>query len=446
MSIWRSVGRVFGMGASTTRARSDTLFLEYRTSNGSRRILERRQALEFVAYFRCIDILSSQIAELITGTVRVINRKTKETVSTYAADKTVSLLSDTPDGTQVGWNWVKDIATDYLVTGNALVHVERVSDAMGAGRPVPSRLSRLTVEGAQAEITDEDRGLPSVVYRARNPIRSEIELFPIRQIAHIRWTGLPPIHTANIGSGNAHRLLFSEDPLTHLSPTLITGLNANAWIQSFFDDASKNDQAIGFPTDMDEATQKKFMHHFGEAQKDKRRPVILFGGATVTQLKPTPQDADAAKLRDQAVEEVGRFYGVPATLLNQHFTQWGSGIEQLARIFWRWGGKPHVNAVLNGLSFRLLPAAQRFEVDPTAEVRGDTTALTSMAAAVKPNTNSPALMSRAETRKLFGLSGEFEDDWDWTPGAGGAGEVDNGGGDRDNRPDIDGLLGGSTDG
>ena len=120
-------------------------------------------------------------------------------------------------------------------------------------------------------------------------------------------------------------------------------------------------------------------------------------------IRDVPQDDQAAKLRSFQVEEVSRVFGVPPPLLNVNMTSWGSGIEQLARLFWRFGLRQHVERFLAPFSLRLLPMGVRFEVDPTEMLRGDTKETAELVRVLAGDAQREPLASREEMRRLAGL-------------------------------------------
>jgi phage portal protein BeeE len=68
----------------------------------------------------------------------------------------------------------------------------------------------------------------------------------------------------------------------------------------------------------------------------------------------TGQEAQTVEARNHQIEEVARAFGVPRPFLMMDDTSWGSGIEQLAIMFVRFGLNPGIVAWEQGLRRVLL--------------------------------------------------------------------------------------------
>ncbi len=133
-------------------------------------------------------------------------------------------------------------------------------------------------------------------------------------------------------------------------------------------------------------------------------------------LQDTPQDREAKELRKFQVQEVARAFGVPAPLLNVDITNWGSGIEQLAKLFFRFGLRQHLDRILTPFQVRLLQPGDRFWVDTADLLRGDADAIHQMVMALRGDAQRPALASREELRHLAGLPRDVDGDLPvWPP-------------------------------
>ena len=78
------------------------------------------------------------------------------------------------------------------------------------------------------------------------------------------------------------------------------------------------------------------------------------------QLSLTPQDTQLLETRKYGVEEIGRWFGVPAVLINHsNTTAWGSGIEQIIDGFFKFTVRPALVSIEQALRKRVLTPAQR---------------------------------------------------------------------------------------
>ena len=84
-------------------------------------------------------------------------------------------------------------------------------------------------------------------------------------------------------------------------------------------------------------------------------------------------------------------------------TQWGKGIEQLAKLFYRFGGRAHLERFLAPIQLRLLSKGNRFHVDTSDLLRGDSDSIQKMTAAMAGNAQTRPTASMDELRRVQGL-------------------------------------------
>ena len=141
-----------------------------------------------------------------------------------------------------------------------------------------------------------------------------------------------------------------------------------------------------------------------------REPLVTFGGKS-TKIEDSPQDSEARGLREFQVQEIAKVYGVPAPLLGVDVTEWGQGIEQLAKLFWRFGARQHLERFLSPFQNRLLRPGDRFHIDTTDILRGDSAAIKEMVMALQGDAQRAPIATREELRRIAGLTvdpvGEF---------------------------------------
>lgn len=70
------------------------------------------------------------------------------------------------------------------------------------------------------------------------------------------------------------------------------------------------------------------------------RWIIADGGLKPEQRGATAEESQHLEMRKLQIEEIGRYFGVPRPLLGVDETNWGSGVEQLATLFVRFGLSP----------------------------------------------------------------------------------------------------------
>ena len=383
------------------------------------RPLRREKAMGYVPFARSINLIASQCAEVIANTARVVDM-TGDVITTEQSKRALAFLQHSPDGVHNAQAWLKDLFFDLLIEGNAVVYAVPVPMSDGATK-MRSRLVRLNALSASARISDHSMGWPSLVYQGTPyGIAVTYDVYSHRDIIHVKYEAPNLQRTTSSDEALTFdnsdlKFNFSPAPVTHLSKAIKIGIEADNWVGDFFDNAAKNNMVVSFPQDMSLKDQKAFLKYWRKTETNHRYPILGFGGAQVSVLNQTPQEAEAKELREYQVQEVARYYGIPAPLIGSHVTQWGSGIEQLARLFYRYGLRFPLGQFLDAFSFRLLPKGQRFEVDSLSEVKGDMSAMTALLSAARPGPNGPATISRREMRAMLGLYGDMDDDWDYEP-------------------------------
>lgn len=369
-------------------------------------------AMAYVPFARAISLIASKMAKIIVNTAYVQD-ESKRIVSTAHTKKALRLLRQTPDGSGVisAQQFVKMLAQDYLVGGNALAFAPR-GMAAGTGstyRP-PVKLLRLDPYGAVVNRVDMDSGYEALRYDAKiYGMGHRKENFSALDVAHSRY--YEPFDDGSYGIG-ASRQWFGLAPLYMLAKALRIGGNSDDWVINFYDEGAKSNLHIGFPEDLDADTQRDVLKNVAASTRNKRQPIVTYGGAVVQELRPTPESADSRGMREYQVTEIARFYGISPPSIGINVTQWGSGIDNLTRLDYRRCFEQHIDALLDPLSFRMLPHGQRFAVSALEETRGDTKSIVEFANAFKPSPNGPALASKAELRWYAGLVGDYEDDYE----------------------------------
>ena len=83
----------------------------------------------------------------------------------------------------------------------------------------------------------------------------------------------------------------------------------------------------------------------------------------------TAESAQMVQMRAQLTESIGRVFGVPRPLMFMDDTSWGSGIEQLAMLFVRFGLAPWFSVWEQAITRSLQPVAERAAVYPDFDER-----------------------------------------------------------------------------
>ena len=355
----------------------------------------RNASLAFPTYFRVISLCSGVIAQLLSsGSLRIRDRE-GEVVETDMARRVLDLFEHSPDGITPAHTWIEDWATDYLVEGNALCEVVKGYRGKLYG------LNRLSVWDANTIATKDG----STVYRAReigakytNDFREIAEM----DVMHSRWART----LRYSASQQANRWNFAPAPVRLMRVALEVGLAGDKAIQDWFA-GSKANVGIAFKERLNPSQFEQVQSQISKSS-DRRRPIIVGADATFTNLQNNAATKDQAMLREFQVSDVGRIYGTPGPIIGQAVTQWGEGIESLAKFFWKFGIRQHINRMLAPAKMRLLEPGQRFEVDPTELLRGDIADIAMLITAASGDAQRDQIATIEEMRNWMGLSANPE--------------------------------------
>jgi len=359
------------------------------------RMLTREAALGYPALMRAVTLISSTSAQLIAcGGLRV-HDSSGALVTTRAAAAARALVEESPDGVIDGHAWIEDYASDYLIDGNALVAVDRSFD----GRPL--RLSRLDSSAAQATRSESEG---RVVFEAPDDETGELLRLDQRDVVLARW---PRLRRRRGGYGTS-RAAFGPSPVSLLSTAIQIGIAGNGAILEWYQSGQRAPFGVSVKNRLQPEQLAQYQKNF-RAISGSRDPLILDDDARFTNLSANEGDRAAQPdLRDFQISDIGRVYGVPGPVLNQQLTSWGSGIDSLAKIFWRFGLAQHVNRLLAPLGHRLLARGQRFRVDPLELLRGDWTSMANLINALREDAQRGQIATTEELRMFVGWSAQPE--------------------------------------
>ena len=358
----------------------------------------RNASVSFPTFFRAVTLLSSMIAQVVTsGSLRIMDRDGRVVVNP-TTKRVLQLFMHSLDHETASYTWVEDWVVEYLIDGNSLAQIQR--------GPRGSLTGLLQLVSHDAEIMRATNG--EAVYRARyagTERHVQKQYISSRDIVHVRW----PRVIRSTG-GRQGREGFASAPVSLMRVALEIGLEGDRYVREWYKAGGGAHRSnIGIST-----RERLTPQHVEEFQKlfaqttTSRAPLLMGGGASFSNLSQTAANKDQAQLRDFQVSELGRVYGIPGPILNQQVSQWGSGIEQLAKFFWRFGLRQHAERLLNAISFRILPPTQRFGIDDADILRGDSSSIAALLTATRGDAQTEETATREERRRWAGLPLEPE--------------------------------------
>lgn len=123
------------------------------------------------------------------------------------------------------------------------------------------------------------------------------------------------------------------------------------------------------PPEVMENMRNQLADNYGGV-RNAHKPLLLFGGASATELTVTPEDAELLSSRKFQVEEIARIYGVPPFMIghNEKTTSWGSGVEAMGSGFVRYTLRKHLHAFTNEFNRKLFRRGGKFCEFDTSEL------------------------------------------------------------------------------
>ena len=364
----------------------------------------RNASLAFPAYYRVVTLLSSMVAQLITGgSLRVYDREGRQ-VESKVVDDLKRLLEWSPDGDTPASQWIEDLCCDYLIDGNGLIQVDHDWDGSRTdyyGRPMYKnirRFNRLSVWDANCY---EDTGGQTVYkarYFGRNRTGQEHE-FRAREVAHVRW----PLSLRTSTTSQSNRWNFAPAPVRLMRAALEIGLASDEYITTFYKESNHSSIGIALKEDnIDIKDMKAINENINSAFKG-RRPITLPGDGTFYNLKNLASNKDLEMLRRFQVEDIARVYGIPGPVAGANLTQWGQGISELNKMFWSQCLHQHINRVLAPLQFKFLEPGQQMDIDPIDFTKGDLAATAALITATIGDAQRDQVATPQEARRWVDL-------------------------------------------
>ena len=360
---------------------------------------QRNSVVGYAALARAATIISSVCAQMMCNGMTVRDRDDRK-IDNRRTRQILDVIGRTPDGGDTaGLNFIEDCVLDYCLDGNSLIVPSFNMSGLLSGMVRYRSYDAHIVYGP-------DRRRMYQLLRADNDNEGS-EYFAARDVMHVRWPRL-----LRYGLTTNSREEFALAPVVILSQALGIGIRADQFVNTWFEDGSKPGLHVNIRTRPDEPTltaaqRTEVAKEIRKAVKSKEALVTFDGESSV--IDTTAQSRATKELRDFQVEEVARLYGLPLPLLSVSIRQWGAAVnEQIMKLAWRTGFKPHLDRFLMPFALKLLQPGERFEVDPTEFVRGDTEGMTKLVMAVQGDAQRAPIATREETRHLVGLPREAE--------------------------------------
>lgn len=320
---------------------NDPALLEFiRTGSSSESILRTTCVL------RCVDVLSASRAMLPT---RLIDRQTKKEAIDHPL---YELLRWQPNRQQTAYEFYQLMDVRRLLHGDAFAAVIR-----GVGkRPValqPLDPTAVTVK----QLSDW-----SLKYTVARPDGQTVD-WPAEDMLHVRDLSVDGIRGAGRAKLAAEAIKVSRAAEQAQGNIFANGMMAGG--------------ALEHPNKLSEEAHKRLTTSMEEkyaGPDNAGRWMILEEGMKASRFTLTGDEAQTIEARNHQIEEVARAFGVPRPFLMMDDTSWGTGIEQLAIMFVRFGLNPGMVAWEQALRRVLLTPGDRakytIDIDEHELLRG----------------------------------------------------------------------------
>lgn len=302
-------------------------------------------ALKNDAVLRACDLIGGSIAML---PLTMMQRDDRTGLISEAKDHPLyALLRYQPNPWQTAHEFKQLMQGWLLLHGNAYAQITRTLGRISALVPIdPTKVS-----------IETDGGMFPVRYRIVNNSSQGVTLEP-RDILHLR--------------GFAVEAEKGVSRIRKAGDIIQTATQQQAAANSIYRNGVIAGVALRHPERLSPEAATRLQQSFeaGYAGSvNAGKTMVLEEGMSREFPPATAQSAQMAEMRGLLTEAIGRVFGVPRPLMFMDDTSWGSGIEQLAMLFVRFGLAPWFSVWEQGLTRALLPTSERGAFYPDFDER-----------------------------------------------------------------------------
>lgn len=287
-------------------------------------------AMQISTVWACVWLLANTIASLPLFVYANVggSRTLARTSLLY------QILHDSPNSRMTPVEFWVAMLINLLLRGNAYARIERTSSGeVVALWPMPAD---------QVELTILPDGSSVYLYRIDNNVAALAE----DSVLHIK----------EIGNG-----IIGLARLDYMRSTLTESSNAQAAANNLFANHGKSSGILMLDrvlkADQRAAVKQNFLDM---AEGGTSRLHVLEADMKYQQVNLSPLDQQLLETRRFTVEEVCRWFGVPAVLVNHsNVTAWGTGIEQIIDGFYKFTLRPMIVRIEQSITKRVLTPGQR---------------------------------------------------------------------------------------
>ncbi|HND52887.1 MAG TPA: phage portal protein [Pirellulaceae bacterium] len=303
----------------------------HETASGA--VVTTATALQNAAVWRSVDLIASTIGAL---PLAVMRRGADGSITEAEDHPLYERFMYEPNGFQTPFGFKSMMQAWALTNGNAYAVIVRSGDKIIALNPLhPERVKVEQGDDLRLTYTYHRKDGGRVVY-------SDREIFHLRGLTLDGVSGVSRVHQAREAIGLAMRTeeaaarLFKNGQLVGGTLTHPGKLSAEARARLVADMQSRYAGA-----------------------ENSGKWLVLEEGMNVGKVGASASELQHVEQRKMQVEEIARVFGVPRPLLMVDETSWGSGVEQLATLFVRFGLAPWFRAWEDAITRSLIPSRER---------------------------------------------------------------------------------------
>jgi HK97 family phage portal protein len=296
-------------------------------------------AFETSAVVRCIDLRAGAIGMLPLRLMR--KPAVGGGVVAEASDHALfDLLMYEPNAFQTAYEFKRLMEMRVLAFGDAFARIVRTGQRIAGLLPIDP-------DGVGVEVQGDGR----LLYRFTQKNRS-FDL-PQEDVFHLRGFSVDGVRGLSMLKLAAEAIGLSREASSSLFSIYRSGMAAGG--------------ALMHPSRLGPEAKNNLKQQLEEysGSRNRGRFLVLDEGIKVEHFQQTAKDAQTIETARHQVEEIARFFGVPRPLMGMDDTSWGSGVEQLAILFVRFGLAPSFVNWEQAIRRSLLTREEkrRYEVD-----------------------------------------------------------------------------------
>lgn len=288
-------------------------------------------ALQLSAVWACVERIAKTIASL---PLFVYDEK-GQGLRHLARDSSLwALLHDSPNGRMTPFEFWSAMLINLLLRGNAYARIDRGANGEAyALQPMPAD---------QVEVTMlQDR---SVVYHYR--IGADLAVLAAENVLHLKEMGNGTLGLAR---------------LDYMRATTVEAGNAQTSASKLFANGGKPSGVLMIDRVLKPEQRDAIKRNFNAmSEGGTSRLFVLEADMKYQQITLNPAELQLLETRQFGVEEIARWFGVPAVLINHaNVTTWGSGIEQIVEGFVKFTIAPALVNIQQAIRKRVMTPRQR---------------------------------------------------------------------------------------